>query len=510
MINKITRRSFMGASAAAVLAGGLVYPSNAKAQAAKDVPNIIFIHVDQMSLLDSIAAYGAKYAATPAIDRIVKNGTSFMQSYSTDPVCCPARASWWSGTYSSENGVVINNTPCHSDTPDLSPIIQAAGYNTYFAGKWHVPGKNVRSLFHVLHEGSWWGEITDSEVTRSARAFLRNYNDEKPFFLAAGYLNPHDICITPSTEFDRAQDAQGKKTPRYSAEGILSDSDIPPLSEAHGYDKREPNIHIAMHRGLIDKPKFSQWSDELWRMHRYNYHRFIEMVDNEIGLLLDELERSKWRDNTLLIFSSDHGEGIGRHFSLGKSTLYDEVVKVPFIIATLGDALEVRKDVRDSKHLVSGIDLGATVCDYCVADGSKLPHGRSLRPLAAGREVADWRTYLYAESSVYMHMITDGRYKYVCGYEEDGEVSGLPAGADTHSIGVEQLFDLINDGDEQNNLAYHKDYQETLKKMRIVMREEEGKRLPLRKITGEAGLEFMKTNTEMIRKRKYPKNYPVV
>jgi arylsulfatase A-like enzyme len=504
----ITRRDFMSLSAGAVVAGSLAYPSNAKGQAKADVPNVIFIHVDQMSLLDSISAYGAKYVSTPAIDRIVKNGTSFMQSYSSDPVCCPARAGWWTSTYSSENGIVVNNTPCHSDIPDLSLILQEAGYNTYFTGKWHVPGKIVRKLFHVLHGGSWWGEITDTEVTRSARSFLRNYNDDKPFFLTVGYLNPHDICITPSSEFQRAVEIDGKKVPRYISEGILDDKEIPPLPEAHQYDKREPTIHVATHRGNIDNPKFSQWSDELWCMHRYNYHRFVEMVDREIGLLLDELEHSQWRNNTVLIFSSDHGEGIGRHLILGKSTFYDEVVKVPFIIASPGDILPVRKDVKDTRHLVSGIDLGATVCDYCGADASKLPHGRSLKPLAAGEKV-DWRQYVYAESSVYMHMVTDGRYKYVCGYDEDGEVSGLPAGADTHSIGVEQLFDLSNDGSEQRNLAYDGEYQDLIKKMRSVMRVKEAGRINVRKITADTGLNFMKSHTEMIRKREYPKTYPV-
>jgi choline-sulfatase len=498
----------MGLTAAAVMSSSLTYPANAKSRSFKDAPNIIFIHVDQMSLLDSISAFGAQYVRTPAIDKLAANGTSFMQSFSTDPVCCPARAGWWTATYPSENGVVVNNTPCHDNIPDVSLLLQEAGYNTYFAGKWHVPGKMVRKLFHVLHEGSWWGEITDADVTRSARAFLRNYDGENPFFLTIGYLNPHDICITPSIEYERAESINGRKVPRYIKEGILAEEEIPPLPSAHDYDKREPSIHVSMHRGNIDNPKFSQWSDELWRMHRYNYHRFIEMVDDQIGLVLDELEHSRWRNNTLVIFSSDHGEGMARHWGVGKSTFYDECVKVPFIIATLGDVLKVRKNVRDSNHLVSGIDFGATVCDYCGADGSKLPHGRSLRTLAEGVKVP-WRDHVYAESSVYMHMVSDGRFKYICGYEQNGEVDGSLPSADNSPLGVEQLFDIEKDPDEQKNLAYDNKYQSIIKRMRLIMREKENGRMALKKVTAAAGLKFMKDNVEVIRKRNYPTGYPI-
>ena len=505
----MNRRTFISSSAAAAGATSLFYPSNACGQAKKGVPNIIFIHVDQLCISDTISAYGSKYVNTPAIDRIIRNGTSFMQQYATDPVCCPARTSWFSGTWSSENGVVVNNTSCHRDTPDLSPQLQRAGYNTYFVGKWHVPGKDIRSLFHVLHEGSWWGEMTDRDVTRSTCEFLRNYNDRKPFFLSVGYLNPHDICITPMIDYFRSKRENGKLVPPYLKEGVLQDKDLPPMPEGHGYDKREPTIQVAQSRVTMDQPKFSEWSDTLWRMHRYNYFRFIEMVDEEIDLVLTELERSPWRDNTLIVFTSDHGDGMGRHLSVGKSTFYDEVVRTPFVIATLGDLLPVKKDVKDSEHLISGMDFGKTVCDYAGADGSKLPHGESVRLLAEGKNVSEWRDWVYSENSAYMHMICNGKMKYVRGYEEPGEVTGLPPTYKTHPAGVEQLFDLEKDPYEQHNLAYDRTSQKRLKELREIMNREEDKLLPLRPVTQAIGLNFMKTQTERIRKSEYPKTYPV-
>ena len=498
------RRSFLQSSAVATAAASISYPTNAKGLAAKDAPNIIFIHVDQMSLLDSISAYGCEYTSTPGIDRLVKNGTSFMQSYSTDPVCCPARASWWTGAYSSEHGVVCNSTPCHPEMPDVSRLLQHAGYDTFFSGKWHVPGKKVRDLFHVLHEGSWWGEMTDTEVTRSAASFLENHDGKNPFFLSVGYLNPHDICITPKYDDARSTVVDGKKFPPYVGAGVLDEGDIPPLPEAHEYDTREPGILVACKRGSVKKPAFRDWSAELWRMHRYNYHRFTEMVDLQVDQLLDALEQSNFRENTLIIFSSDHGEGIGRHRTVAKSTFYDEVCRVPFIVSTLGE-LKVRKDVKDAKHLVSGVDFGRTLCDYARADGSPLPHGRSLRPLVEGKEVA-WRDYVYAENSAYMHMVSDGTIKYVREYIENDQITGVPPCAKTHQTGVEQLFDLARDPNEGRNLAYDPEYAPQLKQMRAALDRMEDERVGVKAVAPFAQ-KYMSARAEAIKKNNIPQKY---
>jgi arylsulfatase A-like enzyme len=132
------------------------------------------ININQLSLLDSISAYNSQYTNTPEMDRMVKNGTSFMQSNAIDPVCYPARASWWTGMYSSEHGVVCNGAKCRTDAPDLSRILQKAGYNTYFAGKWHVLERCSRTISFSL-EGIWWGELSDTEVTLSGCTFLENF-----------------------------------------------------------------------------------------------------------------------------------------------------------------------------------------------------------------------------------------------------------------------------------------------------------------------------------------------
>jgi len=405
--------------------------------------------------------------------------------------------------------VVVNSTPAHADAPDLSTILQDGGYQTFYTGKWHVTGKDVRDLFTVLHGGSWWGEITDQEVTASARSFLRSYEDPEPFFLSVGYLNPHDICITPLIDKSRIDKEDESARAWLMESGEFEPEDPEAYAAAHGYDSREPAVLRLNKRG--GKTPFDL---DMWQLHMDNYLRFIEMVDLEIDLLLQELERSPWRDNTLVIFTSDHGEGMGRHQYLGKGVPYEESLKVPLIISSLGDILDVPKNAMDDKHLVSGIDFARTVCDYAGIEGSEIPHGRSLRQLVEagqtdGDPVEDWREYVFAESMVYMHALRGQRYKYIREYIEEETVLGVPPSYKTHSMGVEQLFDLEVDPNEQHNLAYDVEYQPLLRDLRMVMNEKEDERLPLKEITHSKGRDYMERVNTQIRKRNIPVYYPV-
>jgi choline-sulfatase len=228
------------------------------------------------------------------------------------------------------------------------------------------------------------------------------------------------------------------------------------------------------------------------------------MVDAQVDTLLDALEQSSFRDSTLIVFSADHGDGLGRHRTVGKSTFYDEVCRVPFIVSTLGD-LKVRKNVQDTKHPVSGVDFARTVCDYARADGSALPHGRSLRPLVEGRDVP-WREFAYAESSAYMHMVTDGTIKYIREYIENDEFTGKPPCAKTHKTGVEQLFDLERDPNEGRNLAYDPERKPQLERMRAALDRKEEDRIAV-KAVAPRGQKFMSGKANAIKRNKIVQSY---
>ena len=183
----------------------------------------------------------------------------------------------------------------------------------------------------------------------------------------------------------------------------------------------------------------------------------VEDVDARVGTLLDALESSSQDKNTVVIFCSDHGEGIAAHKWNQKTVLYDESVRVPFIISYKG---VTQGGVKDSKHLISVCeDLMPTVCDYAGVKPPKGSRGMSIRPLAEGKEVP-WRDQVVAETSFYgkVHgrMLRTERYKYSCYYDT----------TEKHNTQRELLIDMQADPGEMNNLAVNPTHAAILKDMR--------------------------------------------
>ena len=336
-------------------------------------PNILFVHVDQMHF-KAISAYGNKHVKTPAIDRMVNEGCSFRSTYTAMPQCCPARASWYTGRMSSEHGVPVNGCPIRPEIPDLGQWLSKHGdYESVYAGKWHIPGRDVRKSFKVIY-GSGMGEHSDGSVARACMGFLENYSGDKPFFLNAGFMNPHDCCYTAG-----AQGGYGKF--RFAEE---IKAKLPPLP---------PNFTFPDSNSRV-----AHWSEQDWRYYIYIYYRWVEMVDAEIGRLYDALMSSRFADNTLIVFASDHGDGLGFHGNITKGYMEEEAWRVPTIIIPPGRISQGR---QDHEHLCIGVDLPATICDY--ADVPALPKmtvGKSLRPLVEGKQVEKWHDYIVGESSL--------------------------------------------------------------------------------------------------------------
>jgi choline-sulfatase len=224
------------------------------------------------------------------------------------------------------------------------------------------------------------------------------------------------------------------------------------------------------------------------------------MVDREIGVVLDALENSRFRDNTWILFTSDHGEGMSRHHLIGKGYFYREIVEVPMVLATLGTQLPVAKGTVDTEHFVSGIDVAATVCDALDADASRYPHGRSLLPLATGGKTGSWRKTVYAECAFSSRMVYDGRYKYIRDYRIEDEDFRAP-GPDTHAVLLEQLFDLHEDAAESINLADRPDHAEILEALRTVMDQKE-RSLKRRPIPGTPGRNWIRNKLEICKQEE--------
>jgi len=374
-------------------------------------PNILFIHVDQLHY-QAISAYGNPYVKTPALDRMINDGTSFMKMYTTMPQCCPARASWYTGRMSTETGVPVNSCPLDPNLPDLGQWLRKHGdYDCVYAGKWHIPNRDVSKSFRQIF-GSGMGEHNDASIARAAIGYLKNHSGDKPFFLNVGFMNPHDCCYTAG-----AGGGCGKF--RFAKE--IADK-LPPLPENFVYKPK----HAARMRG---------WKDLEWRYYIYSYYCLAEMVDAEIGRLYNTLANSRFADNTLVIFTADHGDGLGFHGNVSKGYMEEEAWHVPAVMIYPG---HIAKDKRDTEHLASGVDIPATICDYAkVPMLPKMTIGRSLRPVLEGKSPT-WRDFVIGESMLGGGQvgIRDKQFKTILYRNE-------PA----------KIYDLKNDPLEKQNLA---------------------------------------------------------
>ncbi len=398
----------------------------------KEQPNILFIHVDQMHW-QAMSAYGNPHVKTPAMDQLAANGYSFRSAYTAMPQCCPARTSWYTGRMSCETGVPNNGELCRPDIPDLGQWLTKQGnYKAVYTGKWHIPGRDVGKSFDLIYgKPLGKGEYMDGSVSRACMGFLDNYKSDKPFFLNAGFLNPHDCCYTAG-----ASGGQGK----FRFAGMMEDQ-LPPLPE-------------SWTKPIKSNKLSSDWTELDWRWYIYTYYRWVEMVDAEIGSLFNALKNSPFADNTVVIFAADHGDGAGFHGNVSKGYMEDEAWRVPVIIV---DPRKGMKGTLDEEHLSIGVDLAATICDYAqVPMMPKMTIAKSLRPLVEGRKVKTWRDYIVGESFHGNQVaVRDRQYKTIFYCNNQGT----------------KVFDMKADPLEMNNLATSKVGKEVRERHKVLLGE---------------------------------------
>jgi arylsulfatase A-like enzyme len=390
-------------------------------------PNFLFLLVDQLHI-DALSAYGCPWVRTPNIDRLIQSGVSFRQSYCTNPLCSPARSSLLTGRMPVETGVVNNGIPIDESIPNVGQWLGRHGYQTVYCGKWHLPQTWQESFsgFHVIPVlGEGEGDMKDPLVALAWEAYLRQRSPEKPFFFVGSLLQPHDICFWAIQDY----------IPQLVPKRIPFENLVRPLPDL------PPNVHSRP-----PAPKLiaeAPWtprdrSDEQWRFYIYCYYRMVEMLDADVGRMLDALEASGAAGDTVVIFTSDHGEGLGRHGHVQKHFPYEEAAKVPLVISSPG---RVSPNLRNNTHLVSGVDVVSTICDFAGIPAPPNVRGLSLKPLCEGKSPA-WRDFVVTEAQQVGRMVRTKRYKYVS-YQDDP---------------VKQLFDLEADPWEMNNLYGRSQY----------------------------------------------------
>ncbi|MFQ5808182.1 MAG: sulfatase, partial [Armatimonadota bacterium] len=389
---------------------------------------------------------GNPWLRTPAMDSLAATGTRFESAYVTNPVCLPARFSFLTGKYPSAIGVRHNGskpTPLVSEMPrrSLGWILRDAGYETAYGGKVHLPGPmgKIEDCGFTNLTGDSRAPLADACAT-----FLKARHD-KPFLLVASFINPHDICYMAIRD-QSPDNALAKRVPPPLFEamklpaGVSEDEfyqrHCPPLPPNHEPTDGEPDgIRQLLNMRQFRLRARQNWGEREWRLHRWAYCRLTELVDAHIAKVLQALRQSGIGENTIVIFTSDHGDMDSAHKLEHKTVFYEEAARVPMIISHKGHTPPGRVD---DTHLVSnGLDLIPTLCDYAGAEPPDDLQGVSVRPLAEGREPESWRKDLWLEDQVGF-MVHTGRHKYQL-YDE-----GEPR---------EMLTDLESDPGEMKNLA---------------------------------------------------------
>lgn len=469
----------------AVLAATTTFGGQAK-------PNILFIFTDDQSY-ETVAALGNTEIVTPNMDRLAESGVSFTNTYNMGgwggAICVASRTMMITGRSVWRAQQAHRSLEEAADRRELWPqLLEQAGYETYFTGKWHVNIDPDRVFQHQVHErpgmppdsrsakrargapmnaafyedvpgylrpvegvldvwspyarsfgGFWEGGRHWSEVLADdATAFLEQAaQSEKPFFMYLAFNAPHDPRQSPKRFVDL-----------YPKENIAIPASYQP---AYPYKDQIGCSPLLRDEALAPFPR----TEYAVRTHRQEYYAIISHMDEQIGRILEALEASGKQDNTYIILSSDHGLACGNHGLMGKQNMYEHSLKPPLIL--VGPDLP-ENERRDA--LVYLQDIMATTLDWAGVEKPAFVEFQSLLPLVQDPENNRGYEAVYG---AYLHdaqrMIRKGGMKLIV-YPKAAKV---------------RLFNLVSDPDEIRDLSGNPEAWPTVRELFRNLLEEQAK-----------------------------------
>ncbi len=447
-------------------------------------PNILFLHTDQQRY-DTLACAGNSLMHTPNLDRLAENGAVFESFYVQNPVCMPSRASMLSGRYPTDTGVTCNGIPMPENTRCLQHMLGDAGYFTGIIGKLHFLPHSARD-HRLAHPPYGFDQLQVSDEPGCYRDAYREWVREQD----PSQLDAINCGLPPArAQWERMMGWEGTVKPPEPREGLepkvfegnesltqaafVADRSmqfleeqgnrpfflfagfyaphpplIPPASCVEMYDVEE----MPLPARTDEEPLASQaqgLTDDDYRKIKAYYYALVSDVDRNVGKVLQRLEDLGIADNTLVVFTSDHGEYLGDHGKFGKGTPgHDCIMRVPCLISYPG---HIQPETR-LRGFVEGVDLAPTLLDYAGVVQEPELHGHSVRPMIEG-EQQSMRSSVYAEYSMPRRgrwaMLRTQDYMYAM-----------------HTQGREVLFDLQNDPGEHHDIAKEPNAATALSEMR--------------------------------------------
>lgn len=403
----LDRRTTLQMMGGAVMAGAAGLGLQSRAQG-RERPNILFIMTDDHSQ-SALSCYGNPILNTVNLDRIASGGVRFNNAFVTNSLCLPSRATYLTGLYSHAHGMVTNgeesgffNEPLLNNRATYPNMLRESGYHTAVVGKWHVntppqgydytavlPGQGQYFNPEIIVQGTRTrGQgHTDDVITDAALGFLRERPKDKPFCLLYQFKAPH-ARWEPAERFRNA----------------FSDVEIPPPPTFLDDIANRPraiqatkmliaNMGDYRNRGVTADMPYEERLRRNYEFFIKDYYRVLLGVDENVGRMLDYLDQEGIADNTIIIYTSDNGFFLGDHGMFDKRLMYEQSIKVPFLVRYPDQIPAGQVNARD---MVLNIDVAPTFLDFAGAAPDPHMHGRSFRPVAQGRTPADWRQdFLY-------------------------------------------------------------------------------------------------------------------
>jgi len=458
-------------------------------------PNLLFLFTDEQRA-DTMAAYGNRRIRTPHLDALARDSTVFERAYVTQPVCTPSRSSIMTGLYPHTSGCTANNIPLPESVPTLVELLDDREYTCGYHGKWHLgdeifpqhgfadwisiedgyrkyyrPNQDRSahcSYYHWLLAQGFTPSSGEPDfaafgrgesarfpapyskpdfLARTASRFIRE-NRDRPFALFVNYLEPHMPFFGPYDDM-------------YAPDAI----DLPANFDTPPHPDEPLKCRLLRERYAKGFGEQELATEAGWRRLIANYWGLVSLVDESVGRILASLTDCGLDNNTIVVFTSDHGDMMGSHRLLAKTVMYEEAVRVPLLMRAPGlGAARVEAPV-------SQIDLVPTLLDLMgrpPADG--LP-GRSLRPVLERREGP-------AEDHVFIEWNgRDGeeQYRRQSDYNADAaRIAGSPVRSVVSPDGWKlnlsvadksELYNLNDDPLERTNLFYSGEHGDVIRRL---------------------------------------------
>jgi arylsulfatase A-like enzyme len=440
---------------------------------ADNKPNILFVLTDDLRW-DAIGIAGNKHVKTPNIDRLGKEGVYFKNMFCTTSLCSPSRASILSGLYAHKHGVVNNFTEYPTGFKSFPMVLQSAGYDTAYFGKWHMGEENdePRPGFNwfVTHKGQ--GKYFDTEfningqkreivpgyyttvVTDMAEEWLNRPREKKPWCLMIGHKAPHsfyfpepkyekafhDVRVPyPETAFMLDDKPNWIKERLYTWHGIYG-----PLFE---WRKKFPD----------DSPEAVKDFEAMTRA----YWGTILSVDDSMGRLYELLKRRGELDNTIIVFMSDNGILNGEHGMVDKRTSHEPSIRIVQIVRFPG--LTPPAQPKTIEHQVLTLDVAPSLLELCGASALPNANGRSWVKLVKSGDPAWRKSWLY-------HYNYEKQFPYTPNVRsvrtESWKYSHYPHGDGSPDRHMAELYNIEFDPEERHNLISNPKYATVVAEMK--------------------------------------------